>query len=347
MPSRPAQPSAPWVAWWWWLALCVASPAWAAPDHAFVLRLARSIVKVEVVIDSGRLYLGTGTVVARERVVTACHVTQRAARIHVLYGGLRLPVLRQRADMAHDLCLLMVPDLEAGPVQVGRSDRLHIGDPVVAIGFTGGAGLSPAIGTVEGLHRVDGAHVVQSDAGFSSGASGGGMFDDSGALVAILLFRMRGPGPQFFAVPVEWFGDWIARTDSYESVGPLPGAPFWAKQTDELPSFMRANTLEAEARWSDLQAFADRWAEAEAMNPDAAYWQGFAASRLHRDDFAIAAFERAVRLDRRHALAWYHLGRTFLHAGRAADARAVVPALLAASEPLARRLISALPELPD
>jgi hypothetical protein len=249
--------------------------------------------------------------------------------------------------MAHDLCLLMVPDLEAGPVEVGRSDRLHIGETVVAIGFTGGAGLSPAIGTVEGLHRVDGAQVVQSDAGFSSGASGGGMFDERGTLVAILLFRMRGPGPQFFAVPVEWFGDWIARTDAYESIVPLSGAPFWARQAEALPNFMRANTLEAEARWADLKAFADRWAADDATNPDAAFWQGFAASRLNRDDTAIAAFERAVQLDRRHARAWYHLGRTFLHAGRAADARAVVPALLAASEPLARRLIDAIPDLPD
>jgi serine protease Do len=335
------------MAWCWAIALFVAVPAAAAPDHAFVLQLARSIVKVEVAIEGGRFYLGTGTVVARERVVTACHVTQRAVRIHVLYGGLRLPVARQRADMAHDLCLLMVPDLEAGPVEVGRSDRLHIGETVVAIGFTGGAGLSPAIGTVEGLHRVDGAQVVQSDAGFSSGASGGGMFDERGTLVAILLFRMRGPGPQFFAVPVEWFGDWIARTDAYESIVPLSGAPFWARQAEALPNFMRANTLEAEARWADLKAFADRWAADDATNPDAAFWQGFAASRLNRDDTAIAAFERAVQLDRRHARAWYHLGRTFLHAGRAADARAVVPALLAASEPLARRLIDAIPDLPD
>ncbi len=347
MRSRAASPRSRTIGWCWALALLAAVPAWSAPDHALFLRLARSIVKVEVVMDGGRYFVGTGTVVARERVVTACHVTQRATRIHVLFGGVRRPAVSQRADMAHDLCLLDVPDLEAEPAEVGRSNLLQIGEQVVALGFTGGASLSPAVGTVEGLHRVDGAQVVQSDAGFSSGASGGGMFDERGALVAILLFRMRGPGPQFFAAPVEWFEDWIARTDAYAPVMPLTGAPFWAKETVDLPNFMRANTLEAQARWTDLQAFADLWASEDGASSEAAYWQGFAASRLNLDASAIAAFERAVRLDEKHALAWYRLGQTFLHAGRAADARAVIPHLLAASEPLARRLIHDLPDIPD
>jgi hypothetical protein len=347
MPCAPDPQRHGRIAFWLIMALFAAGPAWAAPDRAAVLQLARSIVKVEVAGDGGRIHLGTGTVVAQERVVTACHVTRRASRIHVLHGGLRLPVTLQRADMDHDLCLLVVPDLEALPAALGHGDPLRIGDPVVALGFTGGAGLSPAFGTIAGLHHIDGARVVQSDAAFTSGASGGGMFDERGSLVAILLFRMRGPGPQFFAVPVEWFDERIASPEPYRAIEPLAGAPFWARPLDDLPGFMHAITLEAEARWTDLQAYADRWAASDPASADAAYWQGFAAFRSGRDDTAIEAFERAARLDRRHALAWYDLGRTYLHAGRPADARAVVPALLSASEPLARRLIDALPELPD
>jgi serine protease Do len=238
-----------------WLLLVAASPARSAVDPAFALTLARGIVKVEVSLDEGQRFVGTGTVVAPERVVTACHVTMKAQRIHVSHGGVRRLVSGQRADMEHDLCLLAVPGLEAGAVALGRAGRLVVGEAVVALGFTGGNVLSPAFGAVENLHRLDGANVVQCDARFTSGASGGGLFDESGALVGILMFRLRGSGPQFFAVPVEWFEAWIGRSEAYGPVEPLAGVPFWARPADALPRFMQAGTLEAESRWTTSSAW--------------------------------------------------------------------------------------------
>lgn len=322
-------------------------PVSAAIDHASALALSRGIVKVEVAREDGRRFVGTGTVVAPERVVTACHVVQRAERIHVLHGGVRLLVSHERADVDHDLCLLAVPGLEALPLPLGRAGELVVGAPVLAMGFTGGAGLSPARGAVENLHRLDGAPVVQCDAGFSSGASGGALFDEQGLLVGILMFRQRGPGPQFFAVPVEWFEAWIGRTDAYGPVGPVPGVPFWARPVERLPRFMQAGTLAVEGRWDDLERLARGWRHDDASDPEGAYWQGIAADHLRQDDRAIDAYRDAVTLDARHAASWYRLGLAYLRLGRAAEARAVLPGLLHASEPLARRLIDELPELPD
>lgn len=184
------------------IALCAGLAAFApatlgATDAAAIFLLARSVVKVEAVDAGGRYFLGTGIIVRRDRVVTACHVTRPARRITVLYGGLRHPVARQRADAVHDVCVLDVPALDAVPVPVGRSGSLSVGDAVIAVGFTGGGGLTPATGVVEGLFCHDGAKVILTDAGFSSGASGGGLFDADGRLVGLLMFRMRAPGAQF------------------------------------------------------------------------------------------------------------------------------------------------------
>lgn len=315
-------------------------------DLSRALGLARGLVKVEVSGSDGRRSVGTGTVVAPERVVTACHVVQRADRIHVLHGGERRLVRRERADVDHDLCLLDVPGLDALPLPIGRAAHLVVGAPVLAIGFTGGVGLSPAIGVVEQLHSLDGAPVVQCDAGFSSGASGGALFDERGALVGILMFRQRGPGPRFFAVPVEWFEARIDQGEAYHPVGPLSGVPFWARPSEALPRFLQASNLSAEGRWADLRRFAREWRDAEGRDAEGAYWEGVAADQLRQDDEAIAAYQDAVALDARHAPSWYRLGQVYLRLGMAEKARALLPALIAASEPLGHRLLQDLAELP-
>ncbi len=320
----------------------------AAADGSTVLALSRGMVKVEVVSDVGVFFVGTGTVVAEELVVTACHVTRSARRIDVLHGGLRHRAISQRSDTEHDLCVLRVPGLDAQALLVGHSASLEVGQEVLAIGFTGGAGLAPSSGTIERLYALDGGWVVQSDAAFSSGASGGGLFDSDGSLVAILLFRMRGPGPQFFAVPVEWLSLAIDRGRLFEPVAPLSGAgPFWQRPLDVLPNFMRANALAAEQRWDDLYRLTEQWHQADMHDPEALYVRGLCENRRARDDAALASFLEATAVDRKHARAWFELGLIYLRLGRIPEARSVIPALLAASRVLGHRLIDVMPEQPE
>ncbi|MFO1318728.1 MAG: serine protease [Burkholderiales bacterium] len=335
------------------IALCAGLAAFApatlgATDAAAIFLLARSVVKVEAVDAGGRYFLGTGIIVRRDRVVTACHVTRPARRITVLYGGLRHPVARQRADAVHDVCVLDVPALDAVPVPVGRSGSLSVGDAVIAVGFTGGGGLTPATGVVEGLFCHDGAKVILTDAGFSSGASGGGLFDADGRLVGLLMFRMRAPGAQFFAVPSEWFAAGTASDDGLETVRPQVGpGPFWRESGDALPYFMQAHSMESEQRWDDLTELARRWHASRPGDADALYLLGRLDSRRRDALAAIDHYRAAVVVDRRHGPAWYRLGMTYLETGRMAEARAVVSPLLGASQVLGRRLIDAFPELPE
>lgn len=302
------------------------------------------MVKVEVVDTGGRYFIGTGTVVRPGRVATACHVTRSARRIDVLQGGLRHAVEWQRADSEHDVCLLRVPALESVAASVGRSDSLSAGDPVIAIGFTGGVSLAPAIGAVERLYRHDGARVILTDAGFSSGASGGGLFDVEGRLVGLLMFRMRGPGAQFFAVPAEWFAALADSDDHYRPVAPLVGPEaFWHRSPESLPWFMRAHSMESDDRWEELRVLAAQWHAARPEDADALHLLGRLDQRREDRLAAIEHYRAAVAADPHHGSAWFDLGMTYLQAGRRLEAQAVVAPLLAASPILGRRLIDALP----
>jgi hypothetical protein len=115
-----------------------------------------------------------------------------------------------------------------------------------------------ARGAVARLHHFQDGVVVQGSAAFTSGASGGGLFDADRRLVGILMFRLRGAGPQYFSVPISWFVSDLADDAAKEDAGAdLPDEPFWNRAPDRLPYFMRANMLMSEERWDDLVTFWD------------------------------------------------------------------------------------------
>ena len=91
----------------------------------------------------------------------------------------------------HDLCLVRVPHLDLPPAAIRGSGRLRLGEHVMAAGFPAGGNLVIREGQVEGLYLYDGGNVIRTSATFDAGASGGGLFDDEGALVGLLAFKAR------------------------------------------------------------------------------------------------------------------------------------------------------------
>ena len=168
------------------------------------IALGLSVLKVEAKRVQGGFSLGSAVVVAPGELVTNCHVTRDATQLQVIYLGQRWTVRRQVVDIAHDLCLLRVPELPAQPVALHDSLSLQPGQPMLAVGYTGGMALQASNGEVVALHRLDGGQLVQVNNWFSSGASGGALFDAQQRLVGVLTFRMPGAQAHYFASPVEW-----------------------------------------------------------------------------------------------------------------------------------------------
>ena len=210
---------------------------------AFVA-VAAAVVRVEATRQQGGLSIGSGVTVAPSIVVTNCHVVRDAATISISGGGAVWAVTGQWADGIHDVCFLHAPAWSGRPATLGERGSLRLGQAVAAIGFTGGAGRTMRFGRVQALHSLEGGNVIESDTAFTSGASGGGLFDATGALVGVLTFRLRGRGGSYYSLPVAWIRDRLPRGNDWAEVGPLSDAlPFWQRDLDTLPYFMGCSTF--------------------------------------------------------------------------------------------------------
>lgn len=291
--------------------LASASPIAHALERQALLRLSAGMVRVEAPLGSGRLAFGSGVTVARETVVTNCHVTRDARRVVVIHAGRQHVASEQARDLVHDLCLLRVPGLDAPVVALGRSVTLALGQALTALGYTGGAGLQTSGGAVVRLHRFDGARVIQSSSYFSSGASGGGLFDDRGELVGVLTFRLRGGQAHYFAVPAEWVARLLDEAP-FAAVAPLPREPasFWEAGGAARPRFLEAAALMHAMRWDELAATARAWLRAEPGDAEPWVALGVALLRLDQAAEGRRALDCALRLEPAHPVALEWLAQT-------------------------------------
>ena len=146
-------------------------------------------------------------------IVTNAHVIDGAMSIVV-----RLPDDREfqasivGSDRSTDVALLKlsgVAGLET--VVLGDSDRLEVGDWIVAIGNPLGLDLSVTHGVVSALERVIGMgpfdDFIQTNATINPGNSGGPLFDMRGEVVGVATAIVRSGQGIGFAVPVNILKD--------------------------------------------------------------------------------------------------------------------------------------------
>jgi serine protease Do len=283
------------------LAAALPTPAGAALDRADFVALAASVLRVEAPRAKGGYALGSAVAVAPDKVVTNCHVTRDAREISVVRGGARWNAASEASDVNHDLCLLFVPGLQAPVVRLGRGAGLAIGQTVTALGYTGGLGIQSSTGTIVDLHRHDGSRVIQSSNWFSSGASGGGLFDDEGRLVGILTFRLRGGESHYFAAPADWVREMLddSKRGSFRRMMPMDTLqlPYWQAAPAAQPRFLRAAVLLRDDRWSELASTAREWLHAVPDDAEPWYLLGVALTQLGRSGEARVALECALQLE--------------------------------------------------
>jgi serine protease Do len=305
---------------------------------AVFLPLRGSVVRVEAEGAHSRLELGSGVTVAPAIVVTNCHVTRNATRIRIAGGGNLWDVTGLYADGNHDLCFLRVPAWRGKPVALVEGDALQSGQAVAAIGFTGGIGMSLKFGNVRALHWLDGGRVIESDSAFTSGASGGGLFDATGTLIGLLTFRERGGPGSYYSLPVRWIRDRLPSDDQWTDVGPLPDAmPFWQRDFETQPYFMRAARLNAESRWIELIELTGQWSMTYPRDVEPMRIRGDALQKLDRREDAVGAYADAVRLAPDYASAWYGLALAYASVGNLVESRRAEAALAGVDRDLAAR----------
>lgn len=156
--------------------------------------------------------LGSGVIVSQDGLIlTNNHVVSAADAIEVaLADGRKLSATLVGADPESDLALLQVDAKNLPSITFASSDKLDVGDVVLAIGNPFGVGQTITQGIVSALGRNHLGintyeNFIQTDASINPGNSGGALVDTSGNLVGInsaIYSRNGGSMGIGFAIPI-------------------------------------------------------------------------------------------------------------------------------------------------
>lgn len=158
---------------------------------------------------------GSGFVISADGIVlTNHHVIAEADRITlVLSDGTRAGAHVLGSDASMDVAVLKA-DVTRDWVHValGDSDRLEVGDWVVAMGNGLGLGTTVTAGIVSGKGRIIGHDIfgkesfIQTDAAINQGNSGGPLFDLDGKVIGMSTAIIAGANTVGFAIPSNLIG---------------------------------------------------------------------------------------------------------------------------------------------
>jgi S1-C subfamily serine protease len=140
--------------------------------------------------------LGSGFVIDKTgHIVTNYHVVQGAKKINVSFSnGASTKATVVGVDPSSDLAVLTVDASSRAltPLQLGNSDAMRVGDPVVAIGNPFGLDRTVTAGIVSAIQRAITApngytidHVIQTDAAINHGNSGGPLLNRRGQVIGV------------------------------------------------------------------------------------------------------------------------------------------------------------------
>jgi len=120
-----------------------------------------SVVLVLGRASDGNDSLGSGVVVALEKVATNCHVLQGQQDVAVASGDQELDARIHAVDWGRDVCILQVPELAAPPARMGTIQNVRIGRKVYAIGSPEGLEATLSDGLVSGFREFEYGTVIQ------------------------------------------------------------------------------------------------------------------------------------------------------------------------------------------
>jgi serine protease Do len=157
--------------------------------------------------------LGSGVIVSQEGyVLTSNHIIEGADEIRVVMSsGKEFNAKVIGSDSATDTAVVKIEGEGGFPaITLANSEKLEVGDVVLAIGNPFGIGQTVTMGIISATGRgelgiVDYEDFIQTDASINPGNSGGALVDAQGRLIGIntaILSRTGGNQGVGFAIPI-------------------------------------------------------------------------------------------------------------------------------------------------
>jgi serine protease Do len=157
--------------------------------------------------------LGSGVIVSADGyILTNNHVVDGADEINVTLANDKKDYLAKVVgrDPKTDIAVLKIETKNLPVIHLGNSDKVQVGDVVLAIGSPFGLSQTVTMGIVSGVGRgnmgiEDYEDFIQTDAAINPGNSGGALVDAQGRLLGIntaIMSRTGGSQGVGFAIPV-------------------------------------------------------------------------------------------------------------------------------------------------
>lgn len=301
------------------LYLCSTTQSHATPSDAVVNELNAQVLRVQVELANGSFGLGSGVVVAKDQVVTNCHVVAKAKSISVVSGGASFAVSALKPDWRHDVCMLKVVGLDAPVATIGNSKTLQYEQSVFTVGYPSFVARPVnTFGVVKGLYPMDDSVVMRATSSFRLGASGGGVFDDAGNLVGLITLKSPGRNAYYYYMSVDWVKALLDAPE--QSIAAKSELPFWAFSQDQWPHFMKVVHPYLTEDWDALLKVASAWTEQEPNATEA--WFYLAAAEFAKKDYQAAESHlyKVVTMNDHHSQAIYYLGMIAEESGKHSEA---------------------------
>lgn len=164
---------------------------------------------------TGEMQTGTGSGVILSSdgiIVTNNHVVAGASRVTVRTSDHRTFTAKVLGtDPRSDIAVLKIDANNLTPIEIGDSDKLQVGEWVIAVGNPLGFENTVSVGVVSSLGRSIGVEnsmltdAIQTDAAINPGNSGGALTDANGRLIginAVIASPTRASVGIGFAIPV-------------------------------------------------------------------------------------------------------------------------------------------------
>jgi serine protease Do len=195
--------------------------------RAFMRRMLSGPASSDAGTGSAGSALASGFIISADGlIVTNRHVVVGARAVRVkLADGREVPARVIGVDATTDIALLRVSAGRLPALRLESSDKLSVGDPVVAIGNPFGLGQSVTAGILSARARVleEDPYIdfLQTDAAINLGNSGGPLLATDGAVVGVTTAILSPSGGSVglgFAIPAETVASVVAELEAHGRV---------------------------------------------------------------------------------------------------------------------------------
>jgi hypothetical protein len=178
---------------------------------ASVEELAERVTPAVVLIDvatAAESRQGSGFLVeANGRILTNYHVMRdaRSARVKLSSGDVYEEVEILASDARRDIAVIQIAGFDLPYLELGNSDSVRVGSPVVLVGSPLGLENTVSTGIVSGRRQeAAGYQLLQVSAPASRGSSGGAVLSSRGQVVGIAVSQIGGGQNLNFAIPINY-----------------------------------------------------------------------------------------------------------------------------------------------